>query len=33
VSALPASTDVARVRALADLYVVIFSTHEFVYVP
>jgi hypothetical protein len=31
--ALPAGADVARVRALADLCVVIFNTHEFVYVP
>ena len=28
----PADADVARVRARADLYVVIFTTHEFVYV-
>jgi hypothetical protein len=31
--ALPAGADVAKVRALADLCVVIFNTHEFVYVP
>jgi hypothetical protein len=31
--ALPAGADVARVRALADLCVVLFNTHEFVYVP
>jgi hypothetical protein len=30
---LPEGTDLARVRALADLCVVIFNTHEFVYVP
>jgi hypothetical protein len=30
---LPDGTDLARVRALADLCVVIFNTHEFVYVP
>ena len=30
---LPERTDLARVRALADLCVVIFNTHEFVYVP
>ena len=32
-SALPAGADVARVRALADLCVVLFNTHEFVYIP
>jgi hypothetical protein len=31
--ALPAGADLARVRALADLCVVIFNTHEFVYIP
>jgi hypothetical protein len=31
--AVPAGADVARVRALADLCVVIFNTHEFVYIP
>jgi hypothetical protein len=30
---LPAGADVARTRALADLCVVMFNTHEFVYVP
>jgi hypothetical protein len=30
---LPEGTDVARVRALADLCVVLFNTHEFVYIP
>ena len=30
---IPAGTDPVRVRALADLCVVIFNTHEFVYVP
>jgi hypothetical protein len=30
---LPAGADVARVRALADLCVVVFNTHEFVYIP
>ena len=25
--------DLARVRALADLCVVLFNTHEFVYIP
>jgi hypothetical protein len=30
---LPAGADAARVRALADLCVVIFNTHEFVYIP
>jgi hypothetical protein len=30
---LPEGADVAAVRALADLCVVIFNTHEFVYVP
>jgi hypothetical protein len=30
---LPDGADVARVRALADLCVVIFNTHEFVYIP
>ncbi len=30
---LPAGADVARVRALADLCVVVVNTHEFVYVP
>ena len=32
-SALPAGADLARVRALADLCVVLFNTHEFVYIP
>jgi hypothetical protein len=32
-AALPAGADLAQVRALADLCVVIFNTHEFVYVP
>jgi hypothetical protein len=31
--ALPAGADLASVRALADLCVVIFNTHEFVYIP
>jgi len=31
--ALPAGADLARVRALADLCVVLFNTHEFVYIP
>jgi hypothetical protein len=31
--ALPEGADVAKVRALADLCVVIFNTHEFVYIP
>ena len=31
--ALPAGADLAKVRALADLCVVIFNTHEFVYIP
>jgi hypothetical protein len=31
--ALPANADLARVRALADLCVVLFNTHEFVYLP
>ena len=31
--ALPAGADPARVRALADLCVVLFNTHEFVYIP
>jgi hypothetical protein len=31
--ALPKGADVAAVRALADLCVVVFNTHEFVYVP
>jgi hypothetical protein len=31
--ALPEGADVAKVRALADLSVVIFNTHEFVYIP
>ncbi|QJW99965.1 DUF1549 and DUF1553 domain-containing protein [Frigoriglobus tundricola] len=31
--ALPPGTDLARVRALADLCVVLFNTHEFVYIP
>jgi hypothetical protein len=30
---LPAGADAAQVRALADLCVVVFNTHEFVYVP
>jgi hypothetical protein len=30
---VPEGADVARVRALADLCIVIFNTHEFVYVP
>ena len=30
---LPAGSDLARVRALADLCVVLFNTHEFVYIP
>ena len=30
---LPEGADVARVRALADLCVVVFNTHEFVYIP
>jgi hypothetical protein len=30
---LPAGADLARVRALADLCVVIFNTHEFLYIP
>ena len=30
---LPAGADVGHVRALADLCVVIFNTHEFVYIP
>jgi len=30
---LPPGADLARVRALADLCVVVFNTHEFVYVP
>jgi hypothetical protein len=30
---LPKGADAAKVRALADLCVVIFNTHEFVYVP
>ena len=30
---LPTGADAARVRALADLCVVVFNTHEFVYVP
>jgi hypothetical protein len=31
--ALPPGTDLASVRALADLCVVLFNTHEFVYIP
>jgi Protein of unknown function (DUF1553)/Protein of unknown function (DUF1549) len=31
--ALPANADLAKVRALADLCIVMFNTHEFVYVP
>ncbi len=31
--ALPAGADVAHARALADLCVVLFNTHEFVYIP
>ncbi|MCE9560750.1 MAG: DUF1549 and DUF1553 domain-containing protein [Planctomycetes bacterium] len=30
---LPAGADLARTRALADLCIVMFNTHEFVYVP
>ncbi len=30
---LPADADLARVRALVDLCVVVFNTHEFVYIP
>jgi hypothetical protein len=30
---LPDDADLARVRALADLCVVVFNTHEFVYIP
>jgi hypothetical protein len=30
---LPAGADLAQVRALADLCVVLFNTHEFVYLP
>ncbi len=32
-AALPAGADVAHARALADLCVVLFNTHEFVYIP
>ncbi|AMV26701.1 hypothetical protein VT84_20040 [Gemmata sp. SH-PL17] len=32
-ASLPAGTDVARARSLADLCVVLFNTHEFVYIP
>lgn len=32
-TAIPANADVAHVRALADLCVVLFNTHEFVYIP
>ena len=32
-SGLPAGADAARVRALADLCVVVFNTNEFVYIP
>jgi hypothetical protein len=32
-AALPPTADVARARALADLCVVLFNTHEFVYLP
>jgi hypothetical protein len=32
-AAVPAGADVAEVRALADLCVVMFNTHEFVYLP
>ena len=32
-TALPAGADVAHARALADLCVVLFNTHEFVYIP
>jgi|GEM_PF-6908152 len=32
-NAIPAGADLARVWALADLCVVIFNTHEFVYNP
>jgi hypothetical protein len=32
-AALPAGADPAHARALADLCVVVFNTHEFVYVP
>jgi Protein of unknown function (DUF1553)/Protein of unknown function (DUF1549) len=31
--AVPKGTDLARVRALADLCVVVLNTHEFVYIP
>ena len=30
---LPAGADLAHARALADLCVVLFNTHEFVYIP
>jgi hypothetical protein len=30
---LPSGADLARTRALADLCVVMFNTHEFVYIP
>ncbi|MBP3956418.1 DUF1553 domain-containing protein [Gemmata sp. G18] len=32
-TSLPAGTDAAHARALADLCVVLFNTHEFVYIP
>jgi len=32
-TSLPAGADPAQVRALADLCVVVFNTHEFVYIP
>jgi hypothetical protein len=32
-TAIPVNADVAHVRALADLCVVLFNTHEFVYIP
>ncbi len=32
-SSLPSGADVAHARALADLCVVLFNTHEFVYIP
>ncbi|VTR94652.1 Uncharacterized protein OS=Isosphaera pallida (strain ATCC 43644 / DSM 9630 / IS1B) GN=Isop_2856 PE=4 SV=1: PSCyt2: PSD1 [Gemmata massiliana] len=32
-ASLPAGTDAAHARALADLCVVLFNTHEFVYIP
>jgi hypothetical protein len=32
-NAVPAGINLAQLRALADLCVVIFNTHEFVYIP